>query len=260
MSRTSRTAPLMLLLAAGAGSCTSVSTSPTQPVAIEFDSLPFPAVVTGDTLRDSLGRAAPLHALAFNSSGAVIPAAVIGYVALDTGVTVGAGGIVTAQVRNASIRLIATIAGIQSVTRTLEVTRRPDSVVVTSSTDTTLPFSIPDSASRNVTAILGLKVTTKDTAGGILGTKGWIVSYQAFFHGAALARTDTSLASLWDTGANITSVDTTKSDGTAGRRLRIRSTLLPTQPDSFIVIATIRYRGLPVRGSPVRFVIRTVPR
>ena len=87
-------------------------------------------------------------------------------------------------------------------------------------------------------------------------TKGYI----EFFQGTPLSLSDTTRASLWDDGTRVTSLDTTASDGTAGRRLRVRSLLLPTKPDSFVVIATVRYRGAPVRGSPVRFVIRTQPR
>jgi hypothetical protein len=261
MRRASRTAPVAVLFAALAGSCTNVSTSTTEAVAIEFDTLPFPAVVTGDSLRDSTGRAAPLHALAFNSSGGIIPGAPIQYIALDTGITIGPGGFVTAQSRSGAIRIVAIVNSLQSVTTTLAVARRPDTVVVPGGTDTTLRFTIPDSAAKNVTAMLTVKVVTRDTAGGITATNGWLVSYQAFYHGMALSRTDTSVASLWDSGTNLTSIDTTKApDGSAGRRLRIRSLSLPTQLDSFMVKATVHYRGKDVGGSPVQFIIRTLPR
>jgi hypothetical protein len=261
MRRASRVAPIAVLLAALAGNCTNVSTSATQAVAIEFDTLPFPAVVTGDSLRESTGRAAALHALAFNSSGALIPGASIQYIAVDTGITIGTGGFVTAQARGGSVRIVATVNGLQSVTRTLGVARRPDTVIVPGATDTTLRFSIPDSAATNVTAMLTVKVVTRDTAGGVPATTGWLVSYQAFFHGMALSRADTTTASLWDSGTNLTSVDTTKApDGSAGRRLRVRSLSLPTQLDSFIVKATVRYRGKDVAGSPVQFIVRTLPR
>ena len=63
-------APLAVVLAAVAGSCTEIGTNPATVTALEFDSLPYPAVVTGDTLRDSLGNAAPLSATAFNVNDA----------------------------------------------------------------------------------------------------------------------------------------------------------------------------------------------
>ncbi|HEY5491467.1 MAG TPA: hypothetical protein VIK25_09800, partial [Gemmatimonadaceae bacterium] len=54
------------------GSCTNVGTAPNAIVSLAFDTLPYPSVVAGDTLRDSLGRAAPLHALAYNADGNLI--------------------------------------------------------------------------------------------------------------------------------------------------------------------------------------------
>jgi hypothetical protein len=260
MRRSSLAAPLIVALAAAAGSCTDVCLCPTRAVAIEFDSLPFPAVVTGDSLRDSLGRVAPLKALALNASGELIQAAGVQYIALDTGITIDPTGVVTAQARDGTIRIVASVNGLQSPTRSLEVTRRPDTVVATSTRDTTLLFTIPDSALRNVTGMLGVKLVTADSAGGVAATKGWLVSYQVYFQGTPLSPRDTARASLWDDGTRITNVDTTAADGTAGRRLRVRSLLLPTKPDSFVVLATVRYRGGFVRGSPIRFVIRTQPR
>lgn len=253
-------AGLLVAVAALGGSCTDVATGPATAVALEFDTLPFPAVVTGDTLRDSLGLAAPLHAVAYNASGAVITDAGIRYIALDTGLTIDGAGIVTAQARNGAVRIVASVGALQSVSRTLEVARRPDTVIVTGKLVDTLRFTIPDSAARNVTASLGVRVATNDTAGGIIGSKGWLVSYQAFYHGAPLASADTTLASLWAEGSKTSPLDTTTADGAAGRTLRIRSLLLPTTPDSFVVLATVRHRGAAVRGSPVRFVIHTRPR
>jgi hypothetical protein len=182
------------------------------------------------------------------------------YIALDSGITIDPAGLVTAQARDGTIRIVASVNGIQSPTRTLEVARRPDTVIATSTRDTTLLFTIPDSALRNVTGMLRVKLITGDSTGGVAATKGWLVSYQVFFQGAPLAPLDTTRASLWDDATRITTVDTTAADGSAGRRLRVRSLLLPTKPDSFVVLATVRYRGGFVRGSPVRFVIRTQPR
>jgi hypothetical protein len=256
---------LALLCAALAGSCTDVSTSPTTAAAIEFDSLPFPAVVTGDTLRDSLGRVAPLHAVVLNGAGATIANPAVSYVTLDTGLTIDAAGIVTAQGRSGTVRILASVSGLrasplQSVAQVIEIARRPDSVIATRTQDTTLVYTIPDSVAKNVTALLSVRVATNDTSGGITGTKAWLVSYQAFWHGQALSPSDTTLASLWDDGSRISGRAVTGADGSAGRRLRVRSLLLPTTPDSFIVVATVRYRGADVRGSPVRFVIHTRPR
>ena len=54
--------------------------------------------------------------------------------------------------------------------------------------------------------------------------------------------------------------DTTAADGIASRRVRVRPIGITSQLDSVIVIATVRYRGATVRGSPVRFVILVKPK
>ena len=251
--------PLAVVLAAVAGSCTEIGTSPTTITSLEFDSLPFPAVVTGDTLRDSLGRAAPLHAIAFNAAGRIVPNPSITYLALDSGLTIGPTGIVTAQLRNGAVRVIASAPGLQSVPETLIVARRPDTVAVTAGATDTLFYASPDNAS-NVTPALTLLVATRDTAGRIVGTQGWLVSYQLLFHGQVLAITDTSVASLWTTASHVSVIDTTGADGTASRILRVRSLGLPTLTESVTVVASVRYRGAPVRGSPVSFVVQLRPK
>ena len=217
-------------------------------------------MVTGDTLRDTLGRVAPLAARAFNSSGALLPNASITYLALDSGLTISSTGVVTAQLRNGPVRIIASVPGLQSTLQTLMVARRPDSVVATAPLTDTLFYVVPDNAGANVTGVLGLQVATTDTTGGVAGTQGWLVTYQVLYHGQALAVTDTTIASLWN-GAGVASlVDTTAADGTVSPRLRVRSTLLPTLAESVTVVANVRYRGAPVRGSPVIYLVQLRPK
>jgi hypothetical protein len=248
--------PLAVALAAGVGSCTQIGTNPAVVTALEFDSLPYPAVVTGDTLRDSLGKAAPLHATAFNGAGGVIANPSITYLALDSGLTIDPTGRVTAQLRNGTVRVIASAPGLQSAVETLIVARRPDTVFATSPVVDTLLYVLPDNPGANVSPALTLQVATRDTAGGIAGTQGWLVSYQVLFHGKALAITDTSVASLWNAASRPALVDTTATGGTASRTLRVRPAGLPTAAESVTVVATVRYRGAPVRGSPITYLIQ----
>lgn len=252
--------PLAVALAAGVGSCTQIGTSPTVVTAIEFDTLPYPAVVTGDTLRDSLGKAAPLHAIAFNAAGGVIANAPITFLALDSGLTIAPSGIVTAQLRNGAVRVIASAPGLQSVPETLIVARRPDTVFATSPVVDTLLYVLPDNASANVSPALTLQIATLDTSGSIAGTQGWLVSYQVLFHGNVLAVADTSVASLWSGAGKPALIDTTALGGTASRTLRVRPAGLPTVAESVTVIATVRYRGVSVRGSPVTYLIQLRPK
>ena len=261
MIRRSRFVLLVVLAAALTGSCTQVSTSPSNAVALQFDTLPFPAVVTGDTMRDSLGRAVPLHALAFNSAQAVIAGAPIAFVAVDSGITISPDGYVTAQRRNGVVHILATIGGLQAKD-SVQVARRPDSVIVTGKPSDTLFYTLPDNPTQNLSAALSVKVATSDSAGGVSGTGGWLVSFQAFFRGQPLLPSDTTIASLWGRTQRVSIVDTTNaSTFTAYRQLRVRPQAPTfTAAESIVVIATVNYRGAPVRGSPVRFVIHTKPK
>ena len=253
-------APIVVALAAVMGSCTQIGTSPTTITALQFDTLPFPAIVTGDSLRDSLGMVQPLRAIAFNATGGVIANASLSYLALDSGLTISSSGLVTAQLRNGRVRVIASAPGLQSVAETLIVTRRPDSVVATPPVIDTLHYVLPDNAGSNVSPSLGLQIVTRDTAGGIAGTEGWLVSYQVLFHGKALAITDTTVASLWNPSSQPARVLRSAAGGLVSARLRVRPAGLPTAAESVTVVATVRYRGAQVRGSPVTYQIQIRPK
>ncbi len=253
-------APLLVLIAAIAGSCTEITTNPSIVTALEFDSLPYPAVVTGDSLRDSLGNVVPLRAIAFNSAGNVIANAGFTYLALDSGITIGPGGFVTAQAHNGTVRIIASApSGLQSSPESLIVARRPDSLVATSALIDTVFYVLPDNPVSNVSSSLALRVATFDTTGGILGTQGWLVSYQVFFQGKAIPVTDTTVVALWNTASQPSLVDTTASDGSVSPRLRVWPAGLPTTAESVTVVANVRYRGAPVRGSPLTYLIQIRP-
>jgi hypothetical protein len=123
----------------------------------------------------------------------------------------------------------------------------------------TVFYVLPDNTS-NVSTPLTLQVATRDTIGGVTGTQGWLVSYQLFFHGNTLAITDTTIASLWSAASLPSLVDTTAVGGTVSRVVRVRSNLLPTTTESLTVVASVRYRGLPLRGSPVTYLIQIRPK
>jgi len=248
-----------LVAAAATGACTDVGTAPNAIVAIAFDTLPYPSVVARDTLRDSTGRAAPLRAVAYNADGDVIANPALRYLALDTGVVIDAQGYLVATTRTSgSVRVVAAASALQSLTKTVLVTRAPTRLAVSGSSADTVKYALPDAAT-NVSKALTVKLT-RDSAGTTLGVPGFLVSWQVTFRGVPIARTDTTLASLWDDARHTSLLDTTGTDGTAARTLRIRSNTLPASADSFVVFATTRYRGVAVAGSPARFVIHFRPK
>ena len=250
-----------VVAAAVVGACSGASTAPDGIVSLSFDTLPYPSIVAGDTMRDSLGHAAPLNAVAYNASGAIIANPAVRYFVLDTGVDVSATGYLIATTRTSgAVRVIAAASALQSLPRTITVTRAPDRLVVSGTPPDTLKYALPDVAS-NVSQPMAVKLT-RDSAGTAVAVPGFLVTWALTFHGQTVAKTDTTLASVWDDASSrhTSLVDTTGSDGTASRVLRIRANNLPSAADSFLVYATTRYHGVPVAGSPVKFVIHFRPK
>jgi hypothetical protein len=241
-----------------AGSCTEINGAADHVAAIEFTKLPYPAVVSGDTLRDSLGVVAPLRALVFNTAGGEIEGAGISYLALDTGITISAGGIVTATRRSGLVGIMASTSALQTKRADLIIARRPDSAAIAGASRDTIFYDLlaPDGAAHTSDPMT-VRVVTGDSAGGVTFTQGWIVSYQVAFRNAIIAPGDTSTVFLRGDGTQRSQIDTTSVAGTAERRLRLflAGSGLTTEIDSAIVTATVRHKGQHVRGSPLRFVI-----
>jgi hypothetical protein len=254
-----RLAAPLALVAAGVLGCADLSTDPATPVAIEFDSIPYPAIIAGDTMRDSLGVASPLRGVAYNGKGDVIDGAPFQFVSLDTGVTISPEGFLIATRRDGFVRLVATAGGLPSPPRRIEVTRSPDAVAATGETTITYGYVVPDVAG-NVSPTLTVQVTSTDVAGGVSpNVAGWLVRWRAVHAGDTLGAGDTTLVALLGEGTQRTMLDTTGTDGTSARRLRVFANRLTATVDSFIVVAEVRRHGVQLAGSPVRFVVNVQP-
>lgn len=261
MRRSSRWVAAAVVAAAWVGACSDVGTAPDGIVALAFDTLPYPSVVARDTMRDSTGRVAPLRAVAYNADGAVIADPAVRYIALDTGVIISSQGYLIATTRTSgTVRVVAAAASLQSMPKTVTVTLEPSRLAPSGATSDTLKYALPDAPS-NVSKALTVKLT-RDSAETALNVPGFLVSWRVTFQGQTILPSDTTLASLWDDGNSrkVSLVDTTGTDGTAARTLRIRSNALPSSADSFVVSASTSYRGAAVAGSPVKFVIHFRPK
>jgi len=241
-----------------AASCTQVGTDPEAIVAIAFESLPYPAVVAGDTLRDALGIVTPLRATALNSDGLPIPDAAVTFLSLAAGITITAEGLaISTDPTLTSAGLVAQAGRLQSRALTLFITQSPDSIALDGMTDT-LRYVIPDGAANTSTGIstrvLSRSVTPPSNV------RGWIVRYSVQYRGTDLAANDSTTAWLVDESGRRTAVDTTGTDGKALRRLRVIATALSSPADSFVVLATATNRGTSIAGSPVRAVVHVRPR
>jgi hypothetical protein len=228
---------------------------------MEFDGVPYPSLIAGDSMRDDLGAVAPFTARVYDASGAEIVGAPFTFVSLDTGVVIDAGGILRASTRrDGDVRIVATYAGVQSQDRTVRVTRRPDAVRRETAESLAVAYSTPDSASVNLAAEMRVRVLTGDSLDLGPNVGGWLVRWRIVHAGDTIAAADTNWVVLQTTTGARTALDTTDTDGTSSRRLRIFSTRIPTPTDSFVVLAEVRRHATPLAGSPVRFVIHVAPR
>ncbi len=233
----------------GALSCTDIQSSPDAVLSIQLDTLAAPAVVVGDTLRDTLGVIVHPVVRAFNYQGEEIPSPTVYFVSPDSGVTVdsASGVVVGDSLRSTPARIVATVGTLQAIQK-VSVTLQPDFIVAAEGLDT-LAYSILDESkdrSKALTVSLHHGVAGADSA-----VPSWIVSF------AIVSQHKAGLVELVDEAGKPSMVDTTDATGIAGRLIQLHPVNLDsvTQVDSVIVNATAKYRGVPVSGSPVRLVL-----
>jgi hypothetical protein len=228
-------------VAAYAASCTDLPSDPKTPFSIELRSPGSPGVARADTLRDSLGIVAPLHAVAFNSSGDSIPGADITYHVVpvkDSTATVkydstparidASGRLVIARSETIFVkrtfRVYAQAGGLQTVPIVFTVTRRPDSLIAGHDTAFTLRF--PDTLPQ-IPLVVRLKHTpVSGESAGDTTVPAWLVRYE--FVRPDSANHDTTYLAFTG-GSRGSRVDTTDANGVASRSVRIRYTAFPFQ-------------------------------
>lgn len=245
---------LVVAAVVGAAACATIDTDPTHVASIAIDTLPAQAIVAGDSLRDSLGVARPMHATVYNIEGAPLPSAKLRFFTPDSGARVDSvtGYVAGDTARTNPVRLIASSGSLQAAPDTVYIVPSPDTVIAINATDSLL-YSLVDTTA-NVSNPLQLQLLHRVPVSTPIPVRSWFVSYQITYP------TDTLLAQLVDRNGILRStVDTTAVDGTSSRRVRFRPLSLTSVNDSVVVIATVRYRGGLVAGAPIRFVLRVKP-
>ena len=245
--------------------CSGVG-DPSAPFALEFNALPWPSVVAGDTLRDSTGAAAPLGALVFDAAGRPMPTVRVQYVALDTGVRILASGVlVPTGWRDTPVRLVATASGLQSRPVPLQITKRPDSVAAAAATAPVLNYDVPLGDATNLSPAVQVRVRSLQAvaaASADSAVRGWVVRFAVERPPPTSLMDSVQLVSEATSSIPLSGLttradrDTTDGTGTAGIRVRAFPRLGQTTADSVILRATVSYRGAPVAGSPLRLVVR----
>jgi hypothetical protein len=233
--------------------CTNISDSSDAVLSIQFDTLASPAVVVGDTLRDTTGAIALPVVHVFNFKGGEVASATVYFQSPDSGVTVDSatGIIVGDSLRTTPARIIATVGDLQAIQR-INLTLRPDSIAAVNGVDT-LSYSLLDST-LNVSDALTVKLSH-----GFSPTDSAVPNYIVSFEIAS--QSNPNLAELVNDAGSASQVDTTDASGIAGRKLRVHPLSLGSSTTGSVTVqATARYRGQPVAGSPVQLVMVLQPR
>lgn len=256
----SRRALVGAALAVAALSCGEVPTLPDGIAYISSVILPSPAVAVGDTLRDSTGKAAPIRIIAFGQNGdtiAVTPSFVVTTVP-GKSATVGSTGFVVGD----SVRAVQIVGRVGERLQTppvaLDVVQQPDSLAPGGATK----FLLGDVTAGELFAVGG-PLTVRASTGATTtrsGVKGIVVRFEVTkVYPASASIPDTTIVLIDESNRFIfptgrTAADTTDSQGNASRRLRA----VPFGFDSVEIQATANnLKGIPLHGSPVRFVVTT---
>jgi hypothetical protein len=263
-ARRSGSSPALLVGAAVVVIGLACGEVPTLPGGIAYISpviLPSPAVALNDTLRDSLGVATPLKLFAIDNAGdtvrTITPLFVVTTIPgpsvhlTPTNLVIG-DSIRTAQI----VGQVGT--RLQTPPASLDVVLQPDSVAAPSGTSARFPA--PSAGTVTSAVPLGISVTSPPTAAARAGVKSIIVRYAVTrIFPASASIPDTTLVLIDDNGRFLLptgrfATDTTDPAGAASRQIRA----IPLGFDSVEVSATANnLRGIPLRGSPIRFVVTT---
>ena len=258
MSRRGRRALFGATVALVVAACVELGGPTDGIVSISNLKLPYPSVVIGDLMRDSLGNPSPVSITAFGANGDTVVGEPVSFFALDTTVRIDADGTIHGLFRDSvGGRVVGGAGGLQTPPHRVIVTIAPTSVAK-DDTPTSIPFVViePDtSKSTNWSPPLILTVT-----GATGPAQGYVVTYSLVeTPDAEVAGTPT--AYIGDESARTMWRDTTDTKGIASRRVVLRQAAIAeatrsgAKQDSVIVQATVKYLGADVPGSPLQFVV-----
>lgn len=222
--------------------------------------LPLPTVAAGDTLRDSLGRAAPLRVRAFSRDSQEITGVSVRFLptALPADVTIdSATGYLVARDTVRSVQLVGRVGTrLQTTVATLQIVPPPESI-------TRLAGEAAGDTAVVLPALKPLSVTVSAVYHGTAVTvNGILVRYRIDSLRPASAPPGsailTNAAGVANRPDSTVAVDTTKGSGSASRSVLLRA---GTGVTSVYVSASARRLrdGAPLAGSPVRLTIVVRP-
>lgn len=245
--------------------CGDVPTLPDGVAYITPVILPAPAVARGDTLRDSTGKVAPITIYGIDNDGDTVKSLTPRFIVTTVpgkSVTITAANLVLGDsVRSAQI--VGRVGDrLQTPPVLLDVVWQPDSIAAATNIKAPFPTLATGETTSNVA--LGVNVTSGANLSATVNTRaavpGIIVRYEVTrVFPASSSIPDTTLvlideSSRFQLPTGRTAADTTDQSGNASRRIRA----VPFGFDSVEITASAKnLRGIPLKGSPIRFVVTT---
>lgn len=233
-------------------SCGDVPTLDSGIAYISAVELPSPVVVAGDTLRDSLGRVAPLRVRAFDvNDREVAGTSTTWFVSpVDAGIRIDASGILRASDSLRVVHLVGRVGDrLQTAEALLYVVPRPDQVLGAGTTDPLV----------GAPAKGALQVTVTGTRASVRGAvRGVVVRYRIVAVNGSPTVDSTRVFLVDDANTPLrnaitSAVDTTNESGVASRFVLVSDT---TGIRTVEISATARpLRGETIAGNPVTFLL-----
>src|SRR6266550_50114 len=199
--------------------------------------LPSPGVVAGDTMRDSVGLAAPLTVVAYAVNGDTLKNVTAIFVALDTGAHVSGVWLIGDSVGK-TVRVIGSAAALQTQPVSVKITTSPDTMVPADSTLHRKTYSLITGDTVVNTADLATIVRHKPAT----GVEAVVVKYSILRAPGGNPAKGPALLLL--NGSTPSNRDTSDASGRAARTARLRLLAKDTVAvDTAVVSATSSYRG-----------------
>ena len=256
-----RTRTLLGLCAASIGvACVDLS-APSGAASISTLLLPSPSVVLGDVMRDSNGAPAPISVVAYDANNSPVPGLTAQFFITDS--------LHAAHLDNkneivgdkiGTVRVLGQIGSLQTAAVSIPVTYAPDHIKIVGTADSVVAPLSRDSATSIGTVSLPVSVRSV----GDSASQGFIVSYTITYAPVTAASSKSAAVYLVSDAGAAATADTTDASGSAGVKVLVNSLYLAardsiyanTKPESVVVLASTKYKGVPVGGSPAKFVIK----
>lgn len=228
---------LLVMVACAATACREVPAPEGGVHSISPLILPAPGLVAGDTLRDSLGVAAPLDVIAYDIDNHPLdPQPEHSFVVLDTGAHLEGGRFLVGDDAGTTARVVAEVGSLQTQPVSVKVTLAPDTIVPADS----IAHLVFYMSNRDTAAQTTLNVNVRNRPEDA-GVEAVIVHFS--IDQAPVSRNETPSVVLLN-GNAVSTRDTTESNGRASRVARLRLAALDAfDVDTVIVSATTAYRG-----------------